>query len=71
MKLKRYKRNIISKSQRIIISFFLILFTLGIGYAALTSNLSISGTAVNDKQPQNIFDISVILLTPFNFNSRK
>ena len=57
MKLKRYKRNIISKSQRIIISFFLILFTLGIGYAALTSNLSISGNiVVKEYDDPNLFN---------------
>ena len=42
-KLTKYKKNKLSKTQKIVISFALIILTIGIGYSALITNLSISG----------------------------
>ena len=48
-KLTKYKKNKISKTHKIIISFILIILTIGIGYSALLSNLSISGNLLVKK----------------------
>lgn len=42
-KLTKYKKNKLSKTQKIVISFVLIILTIGVGYSALITNLSISG----------------------------
>ena len=42
-KLTRYKRTRITRTHKVIISFILLVFTIGLGYSALVTNLSISG----------------------------
>jgi hypothetical protein len=42
-KLTKYKKNKLSKTHKIIISLVLLIITIGVGYSALVSNLSISG----------------------------
>ncbi len=48
-KLRKYKKNTISKTQKLILSFILVLLTLGVVYAALVSDLSILGNLVVKK----------------------
>ena len=56
-KLTKYKKNKLSKTQKIVISFVLIILTIGIGYSALVSNLSISGNLLVKKYDDpNLFN---------------
>ena len=56
-KLTKYKKKSLSKTHKIIISFILLLLTIGVGYSALVSNLSISGNLLVKKyEDPNLFN---------------
>ena len=48
-KLKKYKKVYLTRTHKYIITFLLVLLTLGVGYAALTTDLSILGNIVVKK----------------------
>ena len=56
-KLTKYKKNILSRNHKIIISFIILILTIGIGFSALVTNLSMSGSiTVKEYDDPDIFN---------------